>query len=69
MKYVDGDPPTLELTRRNLTTLLAKLDDPLSARTLRDGEGLIAVKAVEDDEHYKTRPPGEIYMPSTGERY
>ena len=68
MRYIEGDPPTLELTRRNLTVLLMKLDDPLSARTLRDGEGLIAVKAVEDDEHYKTRPPGEVYMPTTGER-
>lgn len=69
MKFIDGDPPTVELTRRNLTALLAKLDDPLSARTLRDGEDRVAVKAVEDDEHYKTRPPGEVYMPSTGERY
>ena len=50
--------PTLELTRRNLETLLAKLDDPNSARTLLDDGHNIAVKAVENDEHYKTRAPG-----------
>ena len=36
MKFIDGEIPVLELTRRNLETLLAKLDDPLSARTLLD---------------------------------
>ena len=31
MRYVDdrGGPPSVELTRRNLRTLLGKLDDPL----------------------------------------
>lgn len=67
MRYVGGRIPTVELTRRNLEVLLAKLDDPKSARTLIDGESLIAVRAVENDEHYKTRRPGEVYMPSTGE--
>jgi hypothetical protein len=57
----------LELTRRNLTTLLAKLDDPLSARSLMDGEGRVVVTAVEDDAHYSNRAPGTIFMPSTGE--
>lgn len=56
----------IELTRRNLEVLLAKLDDPLSARTLLDGETGFAVRAVENDEHYKTRPPGEVYMPTSG---
>ena len=60
----------LELTRRNLTALLAKLDDPLSARTLtkfgETGE-YIVVKAVEDEEHYANRAPGVVYMPSSGE--
>lgn len=38
--------PTIELTRRNLEVLLAKLDDSLSRRTIiKDG---YAVKAVED---------------------
>jgi hypothetical protein len=71
VKYIPdgrGDGlPVLELTRRNLQTLLDKLDDPLSARTLGDGERNIWVRAVEDAEHYKTRRPGEVYMPSTGE--
>lgn len=73
MKVVDntlnGDFPmvTVELTRRNLQALLDKLDDPLSNRTLIDGESRIAVKAVEDDEHYSKRAPGTVYMPSTGE--
>lgn len=48
-------------------TLLAKLDDPLSYRTLIDDEHKIAVRAVEDDAHYKTRAPGVVYMPSTRE--
>jgi hypothetical protein len=56
--------PMVELTRYNLTTLLEKLDDPLSARTLIDGQNRIAVKAVEDVEHYANRPPGAVHMPS-----
>lgn len=69
MKYVeDGDfGPTLELTRRNLEVLLAKLDDPKSARTLIDGEHKIAVKAVENEEHYSDRAPGTVYMITAGE--
>jgi hypothetical protein len=57
--------PVLELTRRNLETLLAKLDDPDSARTLLSPQGpglrLIAVVAVEDDAHYADRAPGATY--------
>lgn len=64
MKYTDG---RLELTRRNLETLLAKLDDPQSARTLIDGETGLLVVAVEDDEHYSDRAPGMVYMPASGE--
>jgi len=60
-------PLRLQLTRRNLETLLAKLDDPASNRTLIDPDNQILVMAVEDDEHYKTRAPGSVYMPSTGE--
>lgn len=66
MKYIP-ETQTLELTRRNLQALLDKLDDPLSVRTLCDDETGFAVKAVEDAEHYGNRPPGVIYMPSTGE--
>lgn len=66
---LQGTTARVELTRRNLTTLLAKLDDPLSARTLcKDGDGCVVwVTAVEDDAHYSDRAPGEVYMPSSGE--
>lgn len=71
MKYIDdssyGDFPTMELTRRDLQALLDKLDDPLSNRTLIDGDRRVAVTAVEDAEHYSDRLPGEVYMPSAGE--
>jgi len=73
MKHIEepGDfgVPTVELTRRNLEALLAKLDDPLSERTLINGSGTIAVKAVPDEEHYSDRAPGEVYLPSTNTRY
>lgn len=45
MKYIE-DRSILELTARNITTLLAKLDDHLSVRTLISPEGLM-VRAVE----------------------
>ncbi len=57
----------IELTRRNLEILLAKLDDPLSARTIADGTTGFRITAVENDAHYATRPAGEMYMPSIGE--
>lgn len=57
----------IEMTRRNLEILLAKLDDPASARTICDGETGFQVKAVENDEHYANRAPGEMYMPTSGE--
>jgi hypothetical protein len=108
---------TLELTQRNITALLAKLDDPLSARMLRSpcqeiiaravedadvgsaelkqsraSEGVveltrsdlhelletvgatvdyagITVRSVPDSAHYGDRPPGGVFMPSSGERY
>ena len=69
MKYIDNedDYPILELTRRNLESLLLKLDDPQSARTLIDPDRRIMVRAVENQEHYSGRDPGVIYMPTTGE--
>lgn len=71
MKYIDnhgeGAMPVVELTRRNLQTLLDKLDDPASNRTLIDPDRKIAVHAVEDVEHYADRAPGAVFMPSTGE--
>ena len=71
MKYIhDAAYPTLELSRRNLEALLAKLDDPASACTLvspgRPDEPFIVVRAVENDEHYATRAAGEVFMPSSG---
>lgn len=73
MEFVNhgDDRYTLELSRRNLEILLAKLDDPLSARTITklgaDFKSRVTVKAVENEEHYSDRQPGEMYMPSTGE--
>lgn len=67
MKYIDngdGFRPILELTRRNLDTLLQKLDDPLSAKTLICPEQKIYVRAVEDAEHYADRAAGEVHMPT-----
>lgn len=71
MKYIEGfadsdgtGGATLELSRRNLTVLLAKLDDPWSGATLLSPCGKIWVKAVEDAEHYTDRKAGEMYMPS-----
>lgn len=54
--------PTLELTRRNLTALLAKLDGHPSGSTctLVDPDNQVAVRAVEDVEHYSNRPPGPM---------
>ncbi len=61
MKYIPGHK-TVELTRRNLLALLAKLDDPDSLRTIIDSEGAMAVRAVEDSEHYSDRPPGVMLI-------
>lgn len=64
-----GTTVRIELTRRNLLTLLDKLDDPLSMRTLgKDGDDCYAlVTAVEDSEHYSDRAPGIVYKPSSRE--
>lgn len=66
MKFIedDGDFPVVELTRRNLVTLLNKLDDPASVRTLQDPDRRIHVRAVPDDEHYaaENRAPGPVQM-------
>lgn len=72
MKFLEGDPlrgdiHVLELTRRNLETLLSKLDDPISRCTLVDPDNSIAVKAVGDAEHYSHRAAGAVYMPTAGE--
>jgi len=57
------------LSRRNLLTLLAKLDTAGSKRTLLKGEEvlgelwILAVIVEEDDEHYDGRaePPGRMH--------
>lgn len=49
MKWID-DTRTLELTAGNVAGLTAKLDDPMSARTLASGCGCIMARAVEDDD-------------------
>lgn len=65
MKFIEsgGDLPMhiIELTERNLLTLLEKLTDPNSARTLMDPDLKIMVKAVPDAEHYSNRAPGEVF--------
>lgn len=59
----DGWPIGMELTRRNLNALLAKLDGnpPNSACTIVAPEGGFYVKAVEDAEHYANRAPGVMH--------
>lgn len=53
----NGDVLGVELTRRNLTILLEKLDMPDSARTISQD---IFITAVEDDVHYANRSPGAM---------
>jgi hypothetical protein len=62
----------IELTRRNLTALLQKLDagESRSDCTLvkQDDLGMIGlVTVVEDDAHYSDRPAGPMRNPETGE--
>lgn len=56
-------PHGIELTRRNLLSLLAKLDGnpPYSACTILAPGGTFFVKAVEDAEHYTDRAPGHMH--------
>lgn len=54
----------LELTRRNLETLLAKLDDPLSKRSLVDPDWHIIVSASEDGTVETTRG---MFVPGFGQ--
>lgn len=62
IEYDSGPVLLLELTRRNLETLLAKLDDPHSVRTLVCGDGSWIVRAVENEMHYSDRPPGAVII-------
>ena len=70
---VKGGIAEIELTRRNLRTLLLKLDaaggEQSSACTItkHDSGGAAIIRAVEDDEHYADRPAGPMLDPVTGE--
>ena len=50
----------LELTRRNLEVLLAKLDDPLSQRQLLDPDLYVVVAAKEDHVPHEGCDVGEL---------
>jgi len=52
----------VELSRRNLEVLLAKLDNADSACTLLSPCRTAIVVAVENHEHYSERPPGIMYV-------
>lgn len=61
---VEADQQRIELTRRNLLSLLAKLDGyPFDSACALEMDGW-TIKAVEDAEHYADRRPGVI-DPST----
>lgn len=70
MKHIpagENNPfPIVELTRRNLEVLLAKLDDPASERSIIDGGQNVMVRAVENNVHYADRAPGDMFMPTEG---
>lgn len=58
---INGQIIGVELTRRNLETLLAKLDGfPANSKgqIYKDG---FCVQAVENAEHYTDRPPGSVH--------
>lgn len=59
MKYQEGG---LVLSRRNLLTLLSKLDNDDSPATLHrwDGKRYLIVQAEDDAEHYGERPAGQV---------
>lgn len=66
MKYIGKETiqgrnvMVVELTERNLLTLLGKLGDPDSARTLIAGDADVAVRAVKDETHYSDRASGDV---------
>lgn len=66
MKY-DPDTHRLELTNRNITSLLDKLDDPESARAIGSPCGRVTVRAVEDSDRTSTDTSGGVVTVSRGE--
>lgn len=78
VKLIDAeaDFAVVELTRRNLTALLAKLDfnrNPGGRRSseceIMSGDGRAIIRAVEDEVHYSDRLPGEMLENETGRLY
>lgn len=60
---VKGELIKVTMSRRNLQTLLFKLDEPSSKRTLLkqvDG-GMLVVQAEEDADHYGYKHPGVVH--------
>ena len=57
---------SIVLSRHNLLTLLVKLEDDDSQRTLStyDGNTLLQVTAEHDDTHYEGRPPRGPTLPN-----
>lgn len=72
MKTTNENPgfTTIVLSRRNLLTLLAKLDGfpPDSACSITGGFEApnIWIRAEEDEEHYARRPAGEMHPVTEG---
>lgn len=72
MKVTNENPgfTTIVLSRRNLLTLLAKLDGfpPDSACAITGGYEApnIWIRAEEDEVHYATRPAGEMHHITEG---
>ncbi len=58
----------VDLTRDELASLVASLDDPTSGNSdMPVSQGAIVVRAVDDDAHYRNRAPGVVWMPSSCE--
>ncbi len=63
-----GSVAEVSLSRKNLTDLLAMLDDPKhSSKALvrydKESATMLYVKAEEDETHYVERPAGRGYTP------
>lgn len=63
IERVNNDNIRIVLSRRNLQSLLAKLDIEWSAKTIyqEDDQGNVWVSAEENDIHYEDRTPGPMH--------
>jgi len=63
VKIDDYGTVRVTVSRRNLRTLLAKLDEPTSQRTLvrRTEDHFLFITAEDDDVHYSGREAGEVH--------